>query len=69
MQKIKSALFLFLMAATGSVFAALPAVVGTTITSVQTDALAAIDLVWPVVITLLGAFILIKVVKRAMSKV
>jgi len=69
MQKIKTALFLFLMALTGSAFAALPAVVGTTITSVQTDALAAIDLVWPVVITLLGAFILIKVVKRAMSKV
>jgi len=69
MQKIKTALFLFAMALTGSAFAALPAVVGTTITSVQTDALAAIDLVWPVVITLLGAFILIKVVKRAMSKV
>ena len=50
-------------------FAALPAVVGTTLTDIQTDALAAIDLVWPVMLVVLGAFVVMKVVKRAASKV
>ena len=51
------------------VFAALPAVVGTTLTEIQTDALAAIDLVWPVLLAVLGGFILIKIVKRASNKI
>ena len=51
------------------VFAALPAVIGTTLTEIQTDALAAIDLVWPVLLAVLGGFILIKIVKRASNKI
>ncbi len=46
-----------------------PAVVGTTLTAIQTDALAMIDLVWPVVGSILGAFILLKLFKRAGNKV
>ena len=49
--------------------AALPAVVGTELTTVQTDALAAIDLVWPVVMAVLGGFIILKIVKRAANKI
>ena len=51
------------------VFAALPTVIGTTLTDIQTDALAAIDLVWPVLLAVLGGFILIKIVKRASNKI
>lgn len=60
-----------LSAALASSFAAadLPAVVGTSLTTVQTDALAAIDLVWPVVMAVLGGFVVLKIVKRAVSKV
>jgi len=53
---------------TSAVNAAVPAVIGTTITGVQTDALAVIDLVWPFVLAILGGFILFKIVKRAMNK-
>lgn len=53
----------------GAAQAEVPAAVGTTLTSVQTDALAVIDLVWPVVLTVIGAFLLLKVTKRALSKV
>ena len=49
--------------------AAVPAVVGTTLTEIQTDALAVIDLVWPVVLAIMGGFILIKLVKRGGSKI
>ncbi|MGZ6005444.1 MAG: major coat protein [Candidatus Saccharimonadales bacterium] len=49
--------------------AALPAVVGTTITGIQTDGLALIDLVWPVVGAIIGGFILIKLFKRGASKI
>ena len=51
------------------VFAALPAVIGTTLSDIQTDALAAIDLVWPVLLAVLGGFVLIKIVKRASNKI
>ena len=46
-----------------------PAVVGTTLTQIQTDALAIVDLIWPVVLTVMGAFILIKLVKRGGNKI
>jgi len=51
----------------GSAMAALPASVGTTITAVQTDALAAVDLVWPLLLAVLGAFVLLKIVKRGIK--
>ncbi len=49
--------------------AAVPAAVGTGLTQLETDGLAVIDLVWPIVITLVGAMILIKLFKRASSKI
>ena len=48
---------LFTMASIAS--AALPLVVGTTLTDIQTDSLALIDLVWPVVGVITGALPLI----------
>jgi hypothetical protein len=53
----------------GSTMAALPAVVGTTLTGIQTDGLALVDLVWPVVGAVTGAFILFKLFKRGSSKI
>ncbi|MDD4972612.1 MAG: hypothetical protein PHT07_24535 [Paludibacter sp.] len=58
-----------LLASVSPVFAALPAVVGTTLTAVQTDGLALIDLIWPVVGAITGGFILFKLFKRGASKV
>lgn len=55
-------------AVTASV-AAIPAIVGTTLTSVQTDGLAMIDLVWPVVVTIFGGILLITLFKRAGGKI
>ncbi len=52
-----------------SAFADLPAVIGTSLTGIQTDALAAIDLVWPVVMAVLGGFVVLKIVKRVVNKV
>ena len=61
--------YFFAMLIPGLSYAALPAVVGTTLTDIQTDALAEIVLVWPVLLAVLAAFVVIKVVKRAASKV
>lgn len=59
-----------LMAAgVSSAFAALPAVVGTTLTGIQDDGLSLADLVWPVILALLGASILMKLAKRFGNKV
>lgn len=49
-------------------YAAVPAVIGTEITAMQTDALAVVDLVWPFVLAVIGAFILFKIVKRGVNK-
>lgn len=48
--------------------AALPAIVGTSIGTIQTDALAAIDLVWPLVMAILGGMVILKIVKRVVNK-
>jgi hypothetical protein len=57
------------LALAGQAQAALPASVTTAMTSIQTDGLALIDLAWPVVAALVGGFVLIKLFKRAASKV
>lgn len=49
--------------------AALPAVAATTLDAIETDGLALIDLVWPVLGSILGGFILIKLFKRGASKI
>jgi len=53
----------------GSAEAALSTAIGTTLTAIQTDGLALVDLVWPVVGAITGAFILFKLFKRGASKV
>lgn len=54
--------------AISSANAAVPAVVGTEITSMQTDALALVDLIWPLVVAITGAIFLIKIFKRGAAK-
>lgn len=59
-----------LMAAgVSSAFAALPAVVGTTLTSIEDDGLALADLVWPVILGIMGVLILMKLAKRFGGKI
>ena len=53
----------------GQAEAALSAVIGTTLTGIQADALALVDLVWPVVGAVTGGFILFKIFKRGANKV
>ena len=54
--------------ATGSAFAALPASVGTSMSEVQTDGLALIDLAWPVLTAITVGIVIMKLFKRAVSK-
>jgi hypothetical protein len=49
--------------------AALPAVATTTFDAIETDGLALIDLVWPVLGSIVGGFILIKLFKRGAAKI
>lgn len=58
-----------LLAFTGTAHAALSTEIATGLTTIQTDALAAVDLVWPVLMILVAAFVVIKVVKRAANKI
>jgi hypothetical protein len=52
-----------------SASAELPAGVSTAMTSIQTDALAMVDLAWPVVTAITIAFVLFKIFKRVVAKV
>ncbi|MDP1615677.1 MAG: hypothetical protein Q8L68_07745 [Methylococcales bacterium] len=52
----------------GSAEAALNAGVATGLTALQTDALALVDLVWPVLIAVTVAFIILGLFKKAASK-
>ena len=49
--------------------AALSTEIGTGLTGIQTDALALVDLIWPVVVAVTSAFIIFKLFKRGVSKV
>lgn len=49
--------------------AALSAAIGTTLSGIQSDGLALVDLVWPVVGAITGAFILFKLFKRGSAKI
>jgi hypothetical protein len=57
------------IAAPSVAFAALPLGATTAFSTVQTDALELIDLAWPVVIAVTSGFILVKLFKKAASKV
>jgi len=58
-----------LVFASMSSFAALPAVIATSLTEIQTDGLAMADLIWPVVAALFGAALLFKLFKRFGNKI
>lgn len=58
-----------MLAGAQSASAALSTEIGTGLTAIQTDALALVDLVWPVVVAVTGAFIIFKLFKRGVSKV
>jgi len=49
--------------------AALSTEVGTALTGLQTDALALVDLVWPVVAAVTVAFVIFKLFKRGIGKI
>lgn len=49
--------------------AEIPAAVSTGITALQTDALAMLDLVWPVIIAVVGVLIVMKYFKKAANKI
>lgn len=55
--------------APGAAMAELPAGIQTGLTSIQTDGLALADMVWPVLLALLGAGILMKLGKRFFNKI
>jgi len=57
------------MAGIASAHAALPAVIGTEFDKVQADGLALADLVWPILLALFGAVLLMKLAKRFGNKV
>lgn len=48
--------------------AAIPTAASDAFTALQTDGLAMVDLVWPVLAALTGAFLLVKIFKRAAGK-
>jgi hypothetical protein len=50
-------------------FAAVPAAVGGALAAIETDALEMIDLAWPVLGVILGAFVLMKLGKRVINKI
>lgn len=57
------------VAGIASAHAALPAVIATEFSKVQEDGLALADLVWPILLALFGAVLLMKLAKRFGSKV
>lgn len=59
----------FLMAGIAYAHAELPSVIGTEFTKVQADGLALADLVWPVLMAIFGALLLMKLGKRFGNKI
>lgn len=57
------------VAGIASAHAALPAAIATEFSKVQEDGLALADLVWPILLALFGAVLLMKLAKRFGSKV
>lgn len=66
---VRAAIGSALMVGSVAAHAALPAVVGTTITGIQTDGQAIFDLVFPVVGVFVGLGIVITLFKRFSNKV
>ena len=53
----------------GAAFAALPTGVTSGLNSIQTDGMALVDAVWPVVIAIVGAVVVLKLFKRFVNKI
>ena len=53
----------------GAAFAALPAGVSDGLNTIKTDGLALVDAVWPVVIAIVGAVVVLKLFKRFVNKI
>jgi len=58
-----------LAATIGAAHAELPAVIGTEFSKVQADGLSLADLVWPVLMAIFGALLLMKLGKRFGNKI
>lgn len=69
LKAVRGAVAVALAAGAASAHAALPAVVGTTLTEIETDGTALADLVWPIMLGFLGLSILMKLSKRFGNKV
>jgi uncharacterized membrane protein YeaQ/YmgE (transglycosylase-associated protein family) len=69
MKMAKTLVFGLFALMAGMVNAAVPIAATTALTDLQTDALAIVDLVWPVVGAVTIAFILIKIFRRGANKV
>lgn len=61
--------FSFVAAGIASAHAELPAVIGTEFAKVQADGLSLADLVWPVLMAIFGALLLMKLGKRFGNKI
>lgn len=65
--KVTAAFLAASIACVGSAHAALPAEVEAMFTSVQTDAEAAIAKMWPLMLAITGGFIIVGLVRRALT--
>jgi hypothetical protein len=65
---LKITVLLLSVAASSSVLADVPAAATTALTSVQTDGMALIDAGWPILAGITGAFVLMKLFKRVVSR-
>lgn len=54
---------------TGAAFAALPGGVSSGLSTIQADGIELVNLIWPVIIALVGAAIVMKLFKRFVNKV
>ena len=53
----------------GAVFAALPTGLGAGLSEVKANGMELVDLVWPVIIAMVGAAVIMKLFKRFISKI
>lgn len=68
LKKAKLAAGSLLLTASGAAVAAVPAAATDAITTIQTDGLAIINAVWPVLAAITGGLVLMKLFKKAVSR-
>jgi hypothetical protein len=67
--KVSASAIVLMVVSSAQAMAALPPAISTSLDTISTDGLALADLVWPVLLALLGAVILMKLAKRFLGKV